>query len=103
MNRQTIVERVLCVLVPLLGFALIYGLPMLGMKVAVDHGWYVASTEDVRAPHTLFPVNRENAVMSQAHSSRAGAPCRTHPILRDPAKLASSSHVVGVDALDVAA
>ncbi|WP_138842742.1 hypothetical protein [Rhodococcus pyridinivorans] len=47
MNRQTIVERALCVLVPLLGFALVYGLPMLGLKFAVDHGLYIASAATV--------------------------------------------------------
>lgn len=54
MNRQTIVERVLCVLVPLLGFALVYGLPMLGLRVAIDHGWYVASA----APTVPYLFNR---------------------------------------------
>lgn len=43
MNRQTIVQRALCVLAPLLAFALIYGLPMLTLKTAVEHGWYVAA------------------------------------------------------------
>lgn len=51
MNRQTIVERALCVLVPLLGFAVIYGLPMLALKTAVEHGWYVAADTAVTASY----------------------------------------------------
>lgn len=43
MNRQTIVERALYVLVPLIGFAVVYGPPMLGLRVAIDQGWYVAA------------------------------------------------------------
>lgn len=43
MNRQTIVERAVCALVVILGFALVYGLPMLGLSFAVDHGLYIAA------------------------------------------------------------
>jgi len=43
MNRQTIVERALYVLVPLIGFAVVYGAPMLCRRVAIDQGWYVAA------------------------------------------------------------
>ncbi|NLV77782.1 MAG: hypothetical protein GXY65_00255 [Rhodococcus sp.] len=43
MNRQTIVERALYILLPLLAVALLYGLPMLGLNFAVDHGLYVAA------------------------------------------------------------
>ncbi|UYP19780.1 hypothetical protein OED52_04270 [Rhodococcus sp. Z13] len=47
MNRQTIVERAPYALVPLLGFALAYGLPMLGLRFAIEHGWYVAAAAAV--------------------------------------------------------
>lgn len=47
MNRSPIVERALCVLLPLLGFALVYGLPMLGLNFAIEHGLYVASAATI--------------------------------------------------------
>lgn len=43
MNRQTIVERAPYVLLLLLGFAVVYGLPMLGLSIAVEHGWFAAA------------------------------------------------------------
>lgn len=56
MNRSrsvsTLASRFIALLLPLLGFALLYGLPMLGMKVAVDHGWYVA------AASAALPIGR---------------------------------------------
>lgn len=132
MNRQTIVERALCVLIPLLGFALLYGLPMLGMKVAVDHGWYVASAATIVPFLRATPLERISVVLGyHEHDGRRcahvvleeldgapefecciwvdelhveGMPCAGHtPILRDPAKLAPNSHVVGAGALDGAA
>ncbi|QOW00615.1 hypothetical protein RCF27_10215 [Rhodococcus pyridinivorans] len=63
MNRQTIVERALCVLVPLLGFALIYGLPMLGLKFAVDHGLYIASAATVVPFLRATPLERISEVL----------------------------------------
>ncbi|MDJ0398858.1 hypothetical protein [Rhodococcus rhodochrous] len=63
MNRQTIVERALCVLVPLLGFALVYGLPMLGLKFAVDHGWYVASAATAVPLLRATPLERISEVL----------------------------------------
>lgn len=130
MNRQTIVERALCVLVPLLGFALLYGLPMLGMKVAVDHGWYVASAATIVPFLRATPLERISEVLGyHEHDGRRcahvvlteldGAPefecCiwvdelhiegvpQPHTLFRDVTKNPQSSHVIGVGALDGAA
>ena len=60
MNRRHIVERTLVVLLPLLGFALVYGLPMLGLNFAIDHGLYVAAASAVvpavRSLRTVIPT-----------------------------------------------
>ncbi|MBH0121595.1 hypothetical protein I0Q12_19590 [Rhodococcus sp. CX] len=47
MNRSFIVRRAVCALAGILGFALIYGLPMLGLSLAVEHGLYVTSAATV--------------------------------------------------------
>lgn len=43
MHRHRIVSTAQVVLLPILGFALVYGLPMLGLNFAIDHGLYVAA------------------------------------------------------------
>jgi hypothetical protein len=80
MNRQTIVERALCVLVPLLGFAVFYGLPMLGLKFAVDHGLYVASAATVLPFLRATPLERISEVLGyHEHDGRRCA----HVILEE--------------------
>lgn len=47
MNRPRIVSTAHVVLITLVGFALVYGLPMLGLDFAIDHGLYVDSAATV--------------------------------------------------------
>ncbi|MCD2142115.1 hypothetical protein [Rhodococcus pyridinivorans] len=127
MNRQTIVERALCVLIPLLGFALLYGLPMLGMKVAIEHGWYVASAATIIPFLRATPLERISEILGYHEHDRRrcahvvlaeldGAPefecCiwvdelhiegvpQPHTLFRDVTKNPQISQVVGVSTLD---
>lgn len=71
MNRPPIVKRAaIALLLPLLGFALLYGLPMLGMKVAVDHGWYVASAATIVPFLRATPLERISEVLGYHEHDR---------------------------------
>lgn len=62
MNRSrsvsTLTSRLIALLLPLLGFGLVYGLPMLGLHFAVEHGLYVASAATVVPFLRATPLER---------------------------------------------
>jgi|GEM_PF-1999626 len=66
MNRQIIVRRALWVLSPILVVGLVYGLPMLGLKLAVDHGLYVA------AASAALPLGRMRASIASERAELGG-------------------------------
>jgi len=66
MNRDRIVRRALWVLLPILVVALVYGLPMLGLKLAVDHGLYVA------AASAALPLGRMRASIASERAELGG-------------------------------
>ncbi|MFD6676057.1 hypothetical protein ACFWDA_17020 [Rhodococcus zopfii] len=79
MNRSPIVERTLVVLLPLLGFALVYGLPMLGLDFAVDHGLYVASAATVAPLLRLAPAAYWVDETGAEHELESITPCHSFP------------------------
>ncbi|MEZ5150710.1 hypothetical protein [Rhodococcus zopfii] len=66
-------------LLPLLGFALVYGLPMLGLDFAVDHGLYVASAATVAPLLRLAPAAYWVDESGAEHELESITPCHSFP------------------------
>lgn len=80
MNRARSVSALTSALIALLLFALFYGLPMLGMKVAIDHGWYIASAATIVPFLRATPLERISEVLG--YHEHEGRRC-AHVILEE--------------------